>query len=178
MSNGHLSFDDLGEVRIDALLVRPDGRQLHVPMRSLSDKEVWELRGALKWPAQPTEIARWDGPDKPPRPGPITSGPAFEKWQQAMSETNRLWYRTMLVRALCIDIPGDTTEAKAAAIETKVGAWASRQLNDHLNRMLGIGDAEVSARADSFQPARDNGASDTEGTGLDAAEMAQVVPHG
>ena len=178
MSNGHLSFDDLGEVRIDALIVRPDGRQLHVPMRSLSEHEVWELRGAMQWPAQPTEIARWDGPDKPPRPGPITSGPAFEKWQQASAIASRQFSRRLLVRSLCIDIPGDTPDAKADALDTKLGAWASRQLTEHLNRMLGIGDAEVSARADSFQPARDNGASDTAGTGLDAAEVAQVVPHG
>ena len=53
MTNNHITFDDLGEVRTDAVLVRPDGRQVLVPMRTLSDKEVWELRAAQKWPVVP-----------------------------------------------------------------------------------------------------------------------------
>lgn len=168
MTSETVSFEDLGEVTVIVPLVRPDGRQLNVPMRTLSDHEIWELRAKDKRPAQPIEIRRWDGPEKPPRPGPVTSGAAYDKYVLESAVSSRRWNRLLMLKSILMDIPGETDDEKIEKLE-QMGAWALRPLTEHLNRLLGLTETEVQAKADSFQRTRDSDTADTEGTGMDAA---------
>ncbi len=144
-THGHLSFDDLGEVRVDALLIRPDGRELRVPMRTLSDREVWKLRREQKQPVQPTEIRRWDGPDKDPRPGPVTSGAAYEKYQKEVELASYRWLRLLIVKSMLIDIPGATDDEKIDSLE-QMGTWAVLPLINHVTLTYGRNGRQVTVR--------------------------------
>lgn len=143
------TLDDLGEVRTPVTLRRPDGKAVTVLMRTISDQEAWEIRQGLKPPEPPYELGRWDGPDKPVSKRFNREDAAYVKKSE---EFSRRFSRVLMARALVMDIPGATTdEERASALEKRLGAWAANQLTAQMNRMLGIGDAEVDAAADSFQ---------------------------
>ncbi len=170
------TFEDLGEVVTDVKLTRPDGRVLLVPMRTLSEQEVYELALKFPMPKPPLgEPGRWDGPNNPVSQKPKYDDPGYIK---AMEDRNNAYSRRMIVRSLLMELPGDTEEAKAAALEKNIGAWASRQLVTCLNRMLGIPGYEVAETANNFQPGADSGTSDLPGTGLDTGNLATVATNG
>ena len=155
-SNGHgpvvaMSLDDLGEVLIDIVIVRPDGCKLAIPMRTISDQEAEDIRAAMKWPVQPKDFQK--GKDGEVKLVPLESGPLYDAYLVAMGQANRHFNRLIMARSLRLHVPGDTDEAKATTLEQKLGAWASHQLIGHVNVLMGIGQPEVEAAAASFPPA-------------------------
>ena len=154
-SNGQhpVTLDDLGEFHTTVSLTRPDGKVIVVPVRSLSEQEVWEMRQAMKWPEPPFDLGKFDGPDRPPRKQFKFDDAGYRSQTDA---ANRQFSRRLMARSLLIAIPGESEDDKASALESKLGAWAATQLQTHLNRLLGIGEAEVASIADSFLAAADS----------------------
>lgn len=178
MTNGNhqlASLSDLGEIRTDVKLMRPDGRVLTVPMRTLSEQEVWEVQNTVKMPEAPFTLGRFDGPDKPPRKQYDYENPQY---RAAVDERNRRIMRLLMVRTLLIPIEGDTDDAKADTLLKTLGAWSERQLLTQMNILLGISDPEVVARADTFHTQGDSGTADMQRAGLDATDMAHDVTDG
>lgn len=140
-----VTLDDLGEVKLDVEITRPDGRKLTVPVRAMSDQEMWQIRQSIQWPVAPTDIQRVDGKVQEVKK---LDDPAYRR---AMEDANRRLQSRIMLRSLRIDIPGETEEDKAKALESKLGLWAVKQLNDHILRLTGIAESEVAERAASFQ---------------------------
>lgn len=124
------SLDDIADVTVTINLTRPDGREVAVQLRALSEGEIWQIRKDVKWPKPPLKDLRKVG-------GEIVQEFDYlnDDYLQATRAADRDLMRRILVASLVLEIPGDTVEEKCAALEKRLGQWAFNILNDAVNKL-------------------------------------------
>lgn len=143
------NLDDLGEVFVTVDVVRPDGVTVGVPMRSISEQEIWQVRQSIKQPVAPMEPKKTaDGKFEEVR---ITSGPLFDAYRAEQEKANRQQNYRLLLRCVAFPVEGNSDDERQKTLETKLGAYAFNQLLAHMLKMAGISEPEVVATAGSFQ---------------------------
>ena len=141
------SLSDLGTVSTQFRLVRPDGKVFLIPLRTLTEQEMWELRQMVPFPRPP---ANDFGVSK-------STGKVVQVYNEAdagyikqVNEANRAFNYRLMVRSLEFEIEGADDEAKVRTLQKILGNWAVKQIIAHLLKTSGIEEADIEAEADSF----------------------------
>lgn len=153
MTKRATSLSELGEVVVDVEVQRPDGVTLAVPLRTLTEAKMREIRASVTWPTPPTVDFKKVGGEVVPILD--RNDPAYLAADREADA--RLSYKALLA-ALVLDIPGETEEAKLAALRDGLGAYAFAVLLTAVNRINIISAEEIAQVARSFQRRRDSGA--------------------
>lgn len=167
------TLDDLGEVRFDVPVNRPDGRTVLVPMRTLGDGEMWQIRKSITWPKPPILDFKKLGGEALPVYDYQDKG-----YLDAQREAQRDLTRRMLAAMLCLDIEGATLEDKAHAVENKIGGWAFDFLLGVVNKLNEENTAEIENAVNSFRRFTTGRTTGDDGRGFVAAELALLNESG
>lgn len=160
------SFDDLAPAQI-RVEIDHAGQTLIVPMRALTYFE-WEREGA----AVPVPVAPIHGVDKQGRPIQDMTNPEYLR-QVADANTTRSMRR--LLAALLLPIPGETVEARLAALREKLDYNLARQLLGVLVQQALEGEARIVSRSASFQRDGTADAAPVPADGLDTGDVGQAA---
>jgi hypothetical protein len=124
------SLDDIADVTVTINLLRPDGREIAVQLRALSEGDIWQIRRGVKWPKPPVKNFKKVGGDV------ITEYDYLnDDYQEGIRAADRDLMRRILVASLMLDISGATVEEKCATLEKRLGQWAFNILNDAVNKL-------------------------------------------
>lgn len=124
------SLDDIADVTVTINLLRPDGREVAVQLRALSEGEIWQIRRGVKWPKPPVKDFKKVGGDV------VTEYDYLnDDYQEGIRAADRNLMRHILVASLMLDIPGETVDEKCATLEKRLGQWAFNILNDAVNKL-------------------------------------------
>ena len=159
------TLDDLGEFIFTAEIPRPDGRIVRVKMRALSDGKAWEIGKSVKWPKPPvTDYKKIEGEALP------VYDYQNENYLNTRREADRDLTRRTLAASLVLDIPGETLEEKAQALEKKLGQWAFGYLLSIVNKLVEIDQEAIERVARSFRSETVERVSGDAGDGPHAAD--------
>lgn len=157
------SLDDLGGTSVPVTLRRPDGREVVIELRALSEGEIWDIRRANKWP-------------KPPVADMTKTGPVYnyqdDAYQASIEDTNRRFAQKMLLASLPFAVPGETEDERLDALRAKVGQYLYAQLIEATQRINLITPEEIARVADTFRPAGSGRASGDGSAQPDAGPVA------
>lgn len=162
------SLSELGEVTVEVEVQRPDGVVLAVPLRTLTEAKMREIRASVVWPTPPVVDMKKVG-------GEVVNvydrnDPAY---LAADREADALLSYKALLAALDLDIPGDTEAERLAALQNGLGAYAFAVLLTAVNRINVISPEEIAQVARSFQRRRPAGAPGNGAAGADAQPVAE-----
>lgn len=166
------TLDDLSAAVVDVTIQRPDGQAVIVPMRALTEGEVWEIRRAVKWPKPPVKDIRKES-------GRLVTDYNYEDetYQEAVNSANREQAHRMLLTSLSIEIAGDTIEERVAALRAKVGQFVLSQLIEASQKLNIVNVEDLASIADSFRLARFAHAGSADAAGADAGAVAGDAAH-
>lgn len=163
------SLDDLGGALIDVTVRRPDGREVTVQLRELSEGEVWDIRRATKWPKAPvvsvTKTSQiYDYQD--------------EGYLTGVEDANRRFVARLLLASLTVAVPGDGEDEQLANLQRKVGQYVYAQLIEAAQHINVISAEEIARVAGMFRPAGHRGAPGNGSARADAEPVALVESGG
>lgn len=164
------TLDDLGTTPVRVTLRRPDGREIAVLVKPLSEEELWQLRRTITWPKPPikdfqkvngrvTEVLDYDSPD----------------YVRGVQEADRLLAHRVLLAALQIAIPGETEDEQITALKQGMGGWAWRALLTVSNRLNAVTEQEMDNILHSFRSVDSALAQSDDAPGLDAERLAAAA---
>jgi len=163
------SLADLGAVSSQFRLVRPDGKVFLIPLRTLTEPEMWELRQAVQFPRPP---ANDFGTSKTTGKIVQVYNEADAGYIRARDDANRAFNYRLMVKSLEFPIDGATDEEKVKTLQKALGNWAVKQIIEHLLKTSGIEEADIEAEAGSFRGQGDTGAAGLPDVRPDAVSVA------
>ena len=164
------SLDDLGLVEIVVPIPRPDGRTVEVPMRALSEGELWALRRSVKWPRPPVKDFRKDGNEVKP-----ILDYQDEGYRESVNDCNRLLGQKILLASLMFYVPGKDEDEKIDQMERRMGQYAFLMLVEASQRLNVVSAEDLAQVARSFRPVGDVGAPGDGQPESDTVAMAQLI---
>jgi len=161
---------DLGAVPVYVTIRRPDGRQVEVKLKALTEAQMWEIRRAVKWPRPPVKDLRKVN-------GQVVQDLDYENedYLNGLNEANRRLGLKVLLGCLQLAIPGETEAEQMAALQDTLGQYAVSVLVEAAQHLNIVGAEELARVAHSFRSARGAGAP---GDGALAADAGPVAGAG
>lgn len=137
-------FDDLrDEVTVNLEFERHDGSIMVIPVREIPYRDWLAIEREVPLPSPPR-----GGADKSGRPWYDTNDPAYI---QAFNEAQDRRGYLRVLKALAVDVPGDTVDDKVASIQ-ELPTEIVMTLATYVGQMHARKEARVQARAGTFQP--------------------------
>lgn len=135
------SFDELAPTNVNVIVTLPEGREVRVPLRTLTYWEIFQIEAKVPPPVPPVSHATKEGPVFDYK------APAYLQALQ-LADIERSYRRVLA--ALRIDVPGATEDEKLATLKARLDAGVMRQLNQVLMSSAMTGEARIEARAATF----------------------------
>lgn len=144
------SLADLEVIETEVELIRPgDNRRLLVPIRSLTQTQLLDIRRRMTWPTPPSILQR-TGPGNRPQ---LVFDHNDATYTTQMEAANTEYSERVLLAALQIEIPGANEEERLAALRTRLGAWATAGLARALSLLHGVRQEELDEALKRSTPA-------------------------
>lgn len=143
-----LVFGDLGPKFMTFTVKSPEGEDFELRIKTMTEADVNEVNAGVDDPQPPT-VDKFVSKEKGYVKEKNFEDPDYVKKNR---DAGRLRMYRLLAAAVDLEIPGDTLEAKAKALQDNgVPAWLLARSVDLINRSLGLNIEEVQQRAESFQ---------------------------
>lgn len=143
-----LVFGDLGPKYMTFVIQSPEGDDYELRVKTMTEADVNAVNDGVDDP-QPPVRERFISKDKG-----YVKEKDFEDadYKKKSQEAGRLRMYRLIAAAIDLEVPGDTLEAKAKALqENGIPAWLLARAVNIINQSLGLNTEEIARRAESFQ---------------------------
>lgn len=156
------TFDNLRAQVYEFEVEAPDGQVFEFSMRALTPAELLAID--LDHPQPQPRVVDFAGKDKDNKPVPVYENDSDThrgEWQRKMATYIQEHRYRQIIKALEMDIPGETEAEQVKALH-ELGAWAISALSKAVTMVIAVGDERLRARF-------------FHGAGMAAAEGVQPV---